>query len=71
MPLISPDRLDVIQIITGVLKAGNESCDQTDLKQIQVLHCPALINLKLFHTVNQKYFTSDDRKMVISFKVIN
>lgn len=39
MPLINLDHLDVIQIITGVLKAEHESCYQTELKQIQVLLC--------------------------------
>lgn len=39
MPFINLDHLDVIQIITGVLKAERESCYQTELKQIRALHC--------------------------------
>lgn len=47
MPLINPDALNAIQMITAVFKAGHESCHQTDLPQIQVPHCVAADRLEI------------------------
>lgn len=70
MPLNNPDRLDVIQTNTGVLKSEHESCYQAGVKANSSATLSYWWLPWNWFNRTRPEFLSDGRKTVISFKVL-